>query len=333
MPTSPHNSRRRVRGFTLTEMLVVISIIILVLALALPSFRFMTGANDVENTANRLSAYIGNARQEAVANGKVAGVLFLLPPVGQGEQVSVATVIGTDPPPDIAGMPVDPDTDVYLDVLDSVEVFDLPAGVMVQVVDAEYERDDDRDGMPDTADDRYIGYEDDYIDAEGTFNPKELSRRYGGVILFGPDGRLVSRTYAFRAYHFGDSDVGNAAFDPGFAEIDGITEIGMILFDLESNTREGQTSGAAFNVRGVVKDILPLAAAGGIRTRSGVGLVLFPAEPFFGQFSGDTALPDWQTGNTGAITGSDENEEERWIGPNAIPLLVNRYNGTLLRGE
>ena len=33
------------------------------------------------------------------------------------------------------------------------------------------------------------------------------------------------------------------------------------------------------------------------------------------------------------VMGGPEQAEEDWIDKNSIPLIVNRYNGTLIRGE
>ena len=62
------------------------------------------------------------------------------------------------------------------------------------------------------------------------------------------------------------------------------------------------------------------------RTRFGV--VLFNREAFLGAGHSPS---DPQFG--GGSYGSAEIEEEKWIDGNSVPLIVNRYNGTLIRGE
>ncbi len=82
-PTSPDqslegSSSRRFsrRGFTLTEILVVIGLIILLLALAMPAFNFMSGNNSIEGSANTVSAIFSRVRQDAIALQKDRGVVF-----------------------------------------------------------------------------------------------------------------------------------------------------------------------------------------------------------------------------------------------------------------
>ncbi len=36
---------------------------------------------------------------------------------------------------------------------------------------------------------------------------------------------------------------------------------------------------------------------------------------------------------TGGTYATQERGEEGWIDDNSVPLLINRYNGTLIRGE
>jgi len=50
---------RTVAGFTLTEILIVIGLIVLVIALAVPAFNVMTGGRSVDAAMNTLSAVLG----------------------------------------------------------------------------------------------------------------------------------------------------------------------------------------------------------------------------------------------------------------------------------
>jgi hypothetical protein len=59
---------------------------------------------------------------------------------------------------------------------------------------------------------------------------------------------------------------------------------------------------------------------------SSFGLVLLDGDAF----SNNANLTDPQA--TGATYGT-ELGEETWIDENSVPLLINRYNGTLVRGE
>ncbi|HET9047431.1 MAG TPA: GspH/FimT family pseudopilin [Chiayiivirga sp.] len=57
---------RRVRGFTLVELIITIAVASIILAIAIPSFRSMMSANNVTNTYNDLLAALRTARAEAV---------------------------------------------------------------------------------------------------------------------------------------------------------------------------------------------------------------------------------------------------------------------------
>ncbi len=62
--------------------------------------------------------------------------------------------------------------------------------------------------------------------------------------------------------------------------------------------------------------------------RSGFGLVLFDREAFLNNGTDE----DPQASESTAY-GVPERGEETWIDDNSVPLLINRYNGTLVRGE
>ena len=69
--------------------------------------------------------------------------------------------------------------------------------------------------------------------------------------------------------------------------------------------------------------------------RSNFGFVLYDQEPFRNQFGTATdpyGDEDSQMKGGGAIS-SAESKEESWLDANGVPVLINRYNGTLIRGE
>lgn len=66
----------RNRGFTLTEILVVIILIALVVSLAVAALPYMTSANSVEAAQNTVSAYLGRTRMDAMRLYGRAGVFF-----------------------------------------------------------------------------------------------------------------------------------------------------------------------------------------------------------------------------------------------------------------
>jgi type II secretory pathway pseudopilin PulG len=72
--------RRRASGrggaFTLTELLVVISIIVAMLTMAMPLFNAMTGSRSIESAQNKVSSFLQRARARAIGLQEKRGVLF-----------------------------------------------------------------------------------------------------------------------------------------------------------------------------------------------------------------------------------------------------------------
>src|SRR4051812_37942437 len=68
-------------AFTLTEILIVIGIIVLLLAMAVPAMRVLTGGRSIDGAENQLSAFLGRARGEAIALQEERGVMFFVDPV------------------------------------------------------------------------------------------------------------------------------------------------------------------------------------------------------------------------------------------------------------
>jgi prepilin-type N-terminal cleavage/methylation domain-containing protein len=72
-------NRRSKRGFTLVELLLAISIIILVAGVIVPMARTFGGANIVDETLNEVKGYLLMARQHAVQHHRPVAVFFLPP--------------------------------------------------------------------------------------------------------------------------------------------------------------------------------------------------------------------------------------------------------------
>jgi prepilin-type N-terminal cleavage/methylation domain-containing protein len=66
------------RGFTLIEMITVLTIIILVLAIAIPVWNALMGGTNVAAAQNQVSAFLANARADAIYNRKTIGVCFFI---------------------------------------------------------------------------------------------------------------------------------------------------------------------------------------------------------------------------------------------------------------
>ncbi len=132
--TRARRTRAAARAFTLVELLVVISIFILVLAIAVPAFRAMLYSSAQSSAENGLRAALGVARDAAArsAQGQDAAAVFTFSPGGRTTIIpclSVGRVLDVDQSLD----PVDPF--VYRDVLvplPGAEPVQLPGDWMVR---------------------------------------------------------------------------------------------------------------------------------------------------------------------------------------------------------
>jgi prepilin-type N-terminal cleavage/methylation domain-containing protein len=112
------------RGFTLTELLVVIGIIVLMLAFAIPMFNIMSGDRSVEGGQNVLSAMLQRARTRAIAVQERRGVLIFEDPATTSCTLALVRFIPTPGPAGTTTLVAEIDTDA-----DDVQV--MPKGVAV----------------------------------------------------------------------------------------------------------------------------------------------------------------------------------------------------------
>ncbi len=156
-------------------------------------------------------------------------------------------------------------------------------------------------------------------DAYLGFNPVLTSNvKVGGVILFDGNGRLISKTYGLKLNTNGTAATPMAAL-LGFPAT-------PILADYPCKGPTGY----------------PIPTGGNNLLATQVGLVLYDRKTFQSQgfTDGDTGLDPAVTGYGayGAPTstgngGSGEGSEEGWLDKYATPILITRYNGTIIRGE
>src|SRR5262245_2188336 len=115
------------KAFTLTEILIVIGIIVLVIALAVPALSVISGSRSIDGAENNISAMLGRARADALGLQKDTGVFFFVDPAT--ERVTLVEVQAVDGP---SPLPADA-PEVYLDLVADRDWLALPKGVTAQI--------------------------------------------------------------------------------------------------------------------------------------------------------------------------------------------------------
>jgi prepilin-type N-terminal cleavage/methylation domain-containing protein len=319
-------------GFTLTEILVVIVIIVLILAMAMPVFHFITGSRSEEGAANQIAAMLGRARTQAMGLQIPIGVLFSLDSEGQQD---VMVQVG------FAGCPDWSQTQNY-NKFDCVKVTATnPNGATLYFMCTQNNITGIVNKPPTTQVDavqwRWVGGP-----------PLEL--RQDGEVEILPKGVVVQT-------------VCNGLINGSTRLTDGYLSTGLIVFD-----SSGRVSSQLYGV----SDVGPLANAIGITPPGGIahagfpsatnvfrpgttlfgmdsqfGLVLVQREALIGQnfpitdipytvadappYPAQTSVPAWQSAYTNGTP--SKRDKESWLDQNSTPLLINRYNGTLMKGD
>jgi prepilin-type N-terminal cleavage/methylation domain-containing protein len=335
-----HTTRRY--GFTLTELLIVMGIIVLVALVAVPSFRALTGGRSTEAAQNQLAAFIQRARQEAIGVQEMRGVAFLrLTGESRVTAVMVREVGGPIVTPPQTLPPGFQLVEVYLDAVPDRDHLVMPVGVGIQTIDdcainppaaaATPSPHDDVRG-----DDAYIGLNISTVNMPGINGDDHFV--YGGVILFDGFGRLVKKQYAFRCFRQVPAAGGGYTRTASeIAQLWGMNIPAADNFASSTDFKPGRTQFTINPATGaIVYTVPPITAS--------FGFVLYDSDAFDAlQYTQqdpqceqsmpnytDVSEASWQSSQTGR---SDEAIEERWLDANAIPILVNRNNGTLLRGQ
>ena len=273
------NPRSVARGFTLVELMIVLTIIVVLVAAAVPALRSIMGTRSNEVAINKISAFLGRARLRAIGLQEPSGIFFYIDP--QTQLITMSMVRQT--PPEYNDKLTNA---AYVDFVPNEGTETIPRGVGVQFFS-------NTNLTADSKGERYIGF--------NTNSPGGLLA-YGSVILFDAYGRLATVPYAFRCV--------------GLTNMP--TEMGNLLY-FSANP---QAASADF----IPPPNAPPANPAGLMTQ--IALVLYDAQSFStnGYTLGDPQVDP-------SVTGGNETNEETWLDQTGLPLVINRYNGTVIKGE
>jgi prepilin-type N-terminal cleavage/methylation domain-containing protein len=306
---SPHQHGSGGGGFTLPELLIVIGIIAIVAILAVPALRAMTGSRSTEAAHNQLSALLGRTRSEAIALQQTRGVAFFQDPDTKRVQAVMVKAAQYPSSPPVPGAGAPPNPEIYLDYVPDRDVVQFPSGVGIQMVD---------NWLPAANpnlrnDDGYLGFN---VGNSGTAKPSDgtglvngVKFIYGGAILFDGFGRVINKHYGYKFYV--EDGAGNKTALSNLAKAWNVTTLPA-----------------------AVKDFTPPDIV-----RSQIAFVLYDSEVFGqleytdGDVQMDTTVPGGYSDGGNDQAGSPEGREERWLDVNGTAEYVNRFNGTLIRGQ
>ena len=291
MPTEAQiirSARRRRRpdvAFTLTELLIVMAVIVLALALAVPAIRALTGNKSEQAAQNTLSAFLGQARTEAIGLQKVCGVMFYIDPAS--DRVVCVQVIDAGN----QGAPFDrimAPIPIYLDLSPNHDPLTLPPGMRIFTVKEKPPTPAPAAPYP-GMNARYLGF--DAVQLQGSTS----AIRVGGVILFDPEGKAISRYYGFH--------LANGTTAPPEMER-------LLQFTSQPTTD------------------WPQPTATQIIYKSQLAFVLMATDDLKAAGSSSGTTYSDATDSTAV-----QSAKEASIDQLATPIFVNRYNGTLTRAE
>ncbi len=185
------------RAFTLTELLVVITIIVLMLSMGIPLFRFITGSHSVDAAVNQSKSMLARARSEAIGSGANVGVAFYYDV--SARRYAMAMVSQSDPVNNPTNLDFTSDTDFQY----------LPPGVGAYVITNAVVTDATAGSLSRT--------QDGYLRM--------------GVIMFDSRGRLANVPFSLGSSSTFANKVNEAS---GIPLAKGLyTQVGFVLFDLE----------------------------------------------------------------------------------------------------
>jgi len=238
-------------GFTLAELIVVMGLIVLLITLAVPAIRAMTGTKSEEAARNTLSAFLGRVRTEAIGLQQTQGVLFFIDQATQrvaAIQVQAAPQLASDN----NGLTSNSHTDryglIYLDAVPDRDVVYLPSGIRLQTI-----KDVSTTYLNKQ---RFQGF-DPSLPGSGSDSSGQTPLPVGGVILFDGTGRTIAAPYGLRLFDAtpggkGQTDLGKLLHysrdwpaanqvQPTVSYV--VSQLGFVLFDKDQFSTAATAAG------------------------------------------------------------------------------------------
>jgi prepilin-type N-terminal cleavage/methylation domain-containing protein len=313
-------SPRYKRGFTLIEIMVVVVIIVLMIGMALPVFHGLTASRSEEGARNLIAATLGRARADAIGLNQPIGIAFIYNPTLQ--KTYMAEVSFPDCPEWSTAVPYSNGSCTKRTTASNLAYYffstyvPTPPGLPVT--------------QPLTA---------------------QVDRSYwqwvgGPPIEIRPDTDLIPLPSGV-----GAQTICNCSFNNGARSSDGYLSVGAIFFDgkgrlasipygipLGSRLIAASGVGLAFPDHSAAGQGIGIYNYGAgspsqFGVLSQVGLVVYQKDAFVAQ-NFPTSDPMYNT-SINYLSGSTPSQltEETWLDTNAAPILINRYTGTVIKGE
>jgi type II secretory pathway pseudopilin PulG len=309
---------RHRRAYTLLEVLIVASIVVLMLGMALPVFRAITGSRSEAGAANIISSVLSRARADAIGLNRTMGVAFLYNPSTQ--QSYLAEVEFPDCPAWVAS----PSQPQNVSPLGYVSANNASNGYTYYYVNP----------GPGTV-----------TLSSGAPTPPAQSPASGLNPVGGPPLEIRADTELLPLPSgIGVQTICNCFFtNTGARQTDGYLNFGVILFDGQGRI-VGQNYGVSASSKLMTSSSLntdyptvgqspPIYYGSQLGLQSQFGLVVFQREAFVSQ-NFPTNEPAYTTANINQASAySTQQAEENWLDQNATPLLIDRYTGTLIKGD
>lgn len=293
----------KLKAFTLIELLVVMSIIILVLAVMVPTIKTLTGNHSLALAQNRLSVMLAAAREAAIDNQQIYG-LAIYPDITTGD-----TMLGFVQVTPTPGSPVP-----TLEIVSGTEQSTIQRGVTAQLVIATAPT-----APPAHPFDRYAAIGFVLFDPHGHLLVTPAPTPSAGGPTPNPSGGSAfvspSSQLGYRFQFFGDPSPVPIFAGTGFALFDSDTfhnQIGNGNGGINPNWYEGGTV------------YYPLIAPGppfGSVTVNGAQIKGLQTQAV------GVANEDSPYNSTGTAA------KEQWMDTNGLILMVNQFTGELVEGQ